>query len=377
MVEPKYLFGIDDLPPFRLALLYGFQWAILVFPALIIVAGLVGKAVAMELAQQVRFLQILLLVSGAFTAVQTLWGHRFPVLEGPATALLLTSIVLAPHGIDTIQAGMIAGGALLVALVALGRLRLVVNLATPNVVGVILMLISFTLLPHLILSMSGADAGNPAGQPRIFLASVLLVLVMAALSHWLPGFWKSVALLLGIGFGTVGFALGGLVDSTPLTAAAWISLPGRWTTSLPRFHLPGILALGCAYVAVVVNSLGSLHGIAALTDSTRLPSSISRGILVNGLSGICCGVLGVIGTVSYSISPGVVLANRVASRFAVTWCGIILMVAAFVPKLASLLALVPTPVVGAALAPRSVPGWPLSPRGAWPRATTSWWDCRC
>jgi uracil permease len=55
------------------------------------------------------------------------------------------------------------------------------------------------------------------------------------------------------------------------------------------------------------------------------------------------------GTVSFSISPGVILVNRVASRYAVSYCGIILLLAAFLPKLAALLALVPAPVVGAAL----------------------------
>jgi xanthine/uracil permease len=44
-----------------------------------------------------------------------------------------------------------------------------------------------------------------------------------------------------------------------------------------------------------------------------------------------------------------VLVSRVASRFGITFCGAILVVAAFVPKLAALLALVPAPVVGAAL----------------------------
>jgi uracil permease len=70
---------------------------------------------------------------------------------------------------------------------------------------------------------------------------------------------------------------------------------------------------------------------------------------LNGLGGIGCGLLGLVGLVSYSMSPGVILANRVASRFAVAWCGAILIVAAFVPKLAAALALVPPPVVGAAL----------------------------
>jgi uracil permease len=53
--------------------------------------------------------------------------------------------------------------------------------------------------------------------------------------------------------------------------------------------------------------------------------------------------------VSYSTGPGVVLVNRVASRYVVTCCGALLLAAAFLPKIASFLALVPAAVVGAAL----------------------------
>ena len=49
------------------------------------------------------------------------------------------------------------------------------------------------------------------------------------------------------------------------------------------------------------------------------------------------------------MSPGIVLSMRVASRFAVAWCGILFILAAFIPKLAAFFALVPAPVVGAAL----------------------------
>lgn len=52
---------------------------------------------------------------------------------------------------------------------------------------------------------------------------------------------------------------------------------------------------------------------------------------------------------NFNMSPGVILVNRVASRYAVSYCGIILLLAAFLPKLTALLALVPAPVVGAAL----------------------------
>ena len=56
-----------------------------------------------------------------------------------------------------------------------------------------------------------------------------------------------------------------------------------------------------------------------------------------------------LGTVSYAISPGVVFATRVGSRFALTACGGIVLLAALCEKLNVFLAAIPLPVVGAAL----------------------------
>jgi uracil permease len=349
MAPPQFIFGIDDRPPLRYALLYGLQWAVIIFPALIVVSHLSGRALQLTGAQEVRYFQLVLLSSGLMTALQCLAGHRYPLLDGPSTALLLTFITLAPRGIETIQGGTVAGGVILVVLVLWGKLDRVVEIATPNVVGVILMLIAFTLLPHLIRSMTGMSAARPEGEGLILIISLFLVVLSAALSHWLSGFARTVSLLLGIGAGTTLFGIMGRMECSRIAAAGWLSPPGFWTPVKLGFDWTAVAAFAIAYLAVVVNSLGSLHGIAKLTEPRRLPESISRGVLLNGLGGIGCGLLGLVGLVSYSMSPGVILANRVASRFAVAWCGAILIVAAFVPKLAAALALVPPPVVGAAL----------------------------
>lgn len=349
MAKPKYVYDIDEHPPIRLALLYGLQWAVIVFPSFIIMATLISQALNMNLQQEVRFLQLILLVSGFFSALQTVWGHRYPLLDGPSTALLLTYITLAPYGIETIQGGTIFGGALLIILVFSGQLKRAVSFATPNVVGVILMLIAFTLLPYLVHTMLGRSPDAASGALPVFLLSMALVLFMATISHRLTGFWKTLSLLLGMVVGTAAFSLLGYLDWRHLRGASWISAPKPWSFTLPGFYWPGLIAFASAYLALLVNSLGSLHGIANITDTGRLPESISRGILVNGLGGVVSGLFGLVGTVSYSLSPGVVLANRVASRFTITYCGVILILAACIPKLAALLAMVPAPVVGAAL----------------------------
>jgi uracil permease len=149
--------------------------------------------------------------------------------------------------------------------------------------------------------------------------------------------------------GSLLFLAMGRLEWGKLAGPGWISFIQPWIISQPDFFWPAALAFACAYLAVIVNSLGSLQGTARVTDAKRLQSSTRRGILINGIAGIACGLVGVIGTVSYSTSPGVVVVLRVASRYAVTYCGVILILAAFLPKLAALLAIVPKPVVGAAL----------------------------
>jgi xanthine/uracil permease len=348
-MKPEYIYAIDDRLPLRYALVYGLQWTVIMFPGLIIVARLSALALHVGLDQEVRFFQLLLLTSGLFTSIQSLWGHRFPLLDGPSTALLLTLIVLAPYGMASIQGGLIAGSVILILLVVFGKLAKVVAYATPNVVGVILMLIAFSLLPHLTRIMAGIDGHHPYGDAVIFSICLALVVIMASFSHWFRGFWKTIALLLGLVLGTSIFFLLGSPDYHDLQAARWVSLPSDVIPSWPEIHWPSMVAFACTYLAVAVNSLGSFHGIANLTDQERLPRSINRGIFINGVAGICCGFMGVVGMVSYSMSPGVILATRVSSRYATVACGTILIVAAFVPKLAALLSLIPAPVVGAAL----------------------------
>ena len=348
-MKPDYLYDLDDRLPLKYALIYGLQWAFIMFPALIIAATLVAESFPKGEIDKIRFLQFTLLTSGCFTAVQTLGGHRYPLLEGPATALMLAFILLAPLGVKAIQGGMIIGGVLLIVTVLSRQLDRVSRLFTPNVIGVILMLIALGLLRPLLGFMTGAGTARSQGEGLTFLISVILVLFIATLSHRLEGFWKTISILIGMIVGSALFFFLGRLDWQKIGAASWFSLSARWVTTAPEFQWAAAVAFACAYLAVMVNTLGSLQGVAVITDRARLTKAVPRGILVTGAAGIVCGVLGVVGTVSYSMSPGVILANRVASRYAVTFCGIILVFAAFLPKLAALISLVPGPVVGAAL----------------------------
>jgi len=48
--------------------------------------------------------------------------------------------------------------------------------------------------------------------------------------------------------------------------------------SCGELHWQAVIAFACAYLAVMVNSVGSLQGIAVITDQQRLRTSIRRGL---------------------------------------------------------------------------------------------------
>jgi xanthine/uracil permease len=349
MAEQPFLYGLDERPPFWRTSIYGLQWALLMFPALVIIASIAAEVLHLSMEERVSFFQKILLLSGGFTFLQTVAGHRYPLQEGPATALLLTFVVLAPQGLAAIQGGFLCGGLVLLAVGFFRWMRRLGGYFTPNVVGVILMLIAFTLVPFLVPRLIGVTPEHPRGEAGAFGAALALILLIAMLANRLGGFLRSTALILGIVIGSIGFWLSGRIDLQPVREAPWLALPGDLWMGMPRFSVPAVVSSALAYLAVAVNSLGSIHGVGGVVGAEGIAGRVDRGLAVTGLAGVAASVLGVVGTVSYSTSPGVILVTRVASRYAQAMCGLVLLVAAFVPRLSALLAAVPPTVVGAAL----------------------------
>ena len=342
-------YGLDEFPPFLRTLFYGFQWAIIFLPIITIISTILIPHLGLKGNEEVLFFQRLLIVTGALMVLQTLWGHRYPVLDGPASALLLTFIILAPQGIPVIQGGMIAGGLFLILLSVFGWMRYIQSLFTDNVIGVILILIALTLIPFLAPMVIGSNPVRPYGDPFTFLISCMVIITIVLLSHWLKGFLKTISMFLGIVIGTLLMAVYGKVDISGINNAAWFSIPSPLVYSTPQFSLPAIVAFVVAYLAVLVNVVGSIFSIGEVVGKSEMDLRVKRGVSATGAAGLATGVLGVIGTVSYSISPGVVLITRVGSRYAVTVCGIFLFSLAFLQKILALLTSIPPSIIGSVM----------------------------
>jgi xanthine/uracil permease len=160
-------YSLDEKPPLVPWLLFGLQWLAIALPSLVIIGQVVAALHFDALSAQVVYLQKLAFVVGVTMFVQVLWGHRLPLVMGPAAVLLVG--VLASQGFPpaTVYTAVMTGGAAMALVSFLGLFRTLQRLFTVRVVAVVLLLIAFTLTPairDLMLYRSGA--GDRLGADR-------------------------------------------------------------------------------------------------------------------------------------------------------------------------------------------------------------------
>ena len=157
-------YKLNDRPPVGQLLLYSLQWFVL---AVAVVITSLFIAVGSP-AERVLYAQKVYALMGVATIVQSLWGHRLPIVVGPASVLLVGIITaMAAQGdalnVNKIYTALLLGGVAVV-LLTIGRaIEYLQRVFTPRIVIVIMMLIAFTLAPTIKnLIFPAADAEHHA-----------------------------------------------------------------------------------------------------------------------------------------------------------------------------------------------------------------------
>ena len=343
------LYQVDEKPPAAAAFLYALQWLFVVLPLVVISARLMSAFLELGPAEGNLLFQKMLLVVGVVTVIQCRYGHRYPLVDGPSAALLLSVAALSGEGYPVVLGGMLTGAGTLLFLGITGLLGRVTGLFTDRVVGVVLILISLTFLPHLVPMVTGMSLDHPGGDPVVMLVAIVVIAAIVMISSRVGGFLGNLSILAGIALGYVIMAAAGRVDLAHAGAEPILSVPWPILGPLPRFTTAGTISFFLANLALLINGLGSYTATAQVVGSDGLDGRIRRGVSITGGAGILAALTGTLGTVSYSQGPGIVLVTRVGSRFPVLISGLILCALAFFTRFTAFLVTVPEAVVGAAL----------------------------
>ena len=268
-------FGIDDRPRFGQLMLYSLQWFVL---AIAVVTTSLFIAVGPP-AERVLYAQKVFALMGITTILQVFWGHRLPIVVGPAAVLLVGIITaLASQGAETdtgkIYTSLIVGGAI-VTLVAAGRLlERIQRIFTPRIVVVILMLIAFTLSPTI------RNLIFPAGEEERYAFGLWFTLIgvfsMAVASHAARGVWKSVVIPAALVIGSIVYytIYGGFGE----VFASYTESEGPLLLPHLKFDGGMIAAFIFCYVALLINDIGSIQSLGAMLETPDTDKRCRRGI---------------------------------------------------------------------------------------------------
>jgi NCS2 family nucleobase:cation symporter-2 len=350
------IYGVDDKPPLTASALLGLQHVFVMTSGWVLVVVIV-TTIGGTPEEVANVLRMSMIASGIATILQSLpnspvgSGYFCPISSGPA------------YVSASILAGKVGGLRLIFAMTVLSGLfegllaRVVPRLRPlfpPEVTGLVVTMVGVELVavscPR-FLGFQGSGAGAQASATTV---AIVTLAAMIGPTVWGKGKLKLYPVLLGLVAGYLFAYFFGVFQTERLRemlAAPMISLPRKVYTGW-SFDLALLPAFLIASLASTLKSVGDLTLCQKINDAdwkrTDMQSA-SGGIFAGAIGTGLSGLLGGIGQSTFSSNVGLSLATGATSRSIAIPCGILMILLAFLPKLAAFFAVMPDPVMGAIL----------------------------
>ncbi|XP_056358141.1 solute carrier family 23 member 1 isoform X1 [Oenanthe melanoleuca] len=402
--EVDMLYRIEDVPPWYLCILLGFQHYLTCFSGTIAVPFLLAESLCVGKDQ----LTVSYLIGTIFTCVgittliQTTVGIRLPLFQASALAFLVpaksilalekwrcppeeeiygnwslplnTSHIWQPR-MREIQGAIMVSSLVEVVIGLLGLPGALLSYIGPLTVTPTVSLIGLS-----VFQAAGDRAGSHWGISvlTIFLI-VLFAQYLRQVAIYVPGYrrghgfvllrvqiFKMFPIILAIMLvWLICYVLTrtGVFPSRPeeygykartdargeiLSVAPWFRVPYPCQWGLPTVTSAAVLGMFSATLAGIIESIGDYYSCARLAGAPPPPvHAINRGIFIEGISCIIAGLLGT-GNGSTSSSPniGVLGITKVGSRRVIQYGAGIMLLLGTIGKFTALFASLPDPVLG-------------------------------
>jgi NCS2 family nucleobase:cation symporter-2 len=339
------------LPPAQMAAI-GLQHVLVMYAGAIAVPLIVGGALHLPKAQLAGLIDADLFACGIATLLQCIGiggvGIRLPVVMGVTFASVgpILALAGAHAGLPAVYGAVIASGAFAIAIAPAfsGLLRYF----PPLVTGTVIATIGLTLLAVGIGWAGGGIGTKHFGSPLNLSLAALVLGSILLINRFLRGFWANVAVLLGLAIGFVASLPLGIVDFSGVAQADTLAIVRPFRFGPPQFEAGAIVSLCIVMIVTMVESSGMFLALGDLCDRPVDRRALVRGLRADGVGALIGGCFNPFPYTSYSQNVGLVAMTGVRSRWAVATSGALLIALGLFPKLATIVASIPTAVLGGA-----------------------------
>lgn len=349
---------VDEvLPPGKLAV-YGFQHVLAFYAGAVIVPILLAAAIGLEGDDLVYLIQADLFTCGIASIIQAVgfWkvGVRLPLLQGVTFVAVAPMISIANSeggGVDGllhIYGAVIVAG--IVTFLAAPYFSRLLRLFPPVVTGTVILVIGVTLLPVAALQIGGGDpeAENFGSFENLELAGVTLLFILVVQRLFRGRFWATVAVLLGLVFGTLVATIAGVTDFGGVGDADAVGVTTPFYFGTPTFGFAAIVSMVIVMFITMVETTGDVFATGDIVGKPIRRNDIARAIRGDGVATTLGGVLNSFPYTAFAENVGLVRLTAVKSRFVVAAAGAIMIVLGLFPKIGAIVAAIPAGVLGGA-----------------------------
>ncbi|KAF8009523.1 hypothetical protein BT93_J0508 [Corymbia citriodora subsp. variegata] len=374
---------------------YGFQHFLSMLGSLVLVPLIIVPAMGGDHEDIAAVVSTVLLVSGVTTLLQTSFGSRLPLIQGPSFVYLAPALVIInspefqglngnnfKHIMRELQGAIIVASAFQAILGYSGLMSILLRLINPVVVSPTIAAIGLSFYSY----------GFPlVGKClEIGVVQILLVIVFSLYLRKISIFGHRIFLIYAVPLGlAISWAAAFLLTeagaysykgcdvnipasniisehcrkhfsrmkycrvdtSQALKSSPWLRIPYPLQWGTPVFR--GKMAIVMCVVSIIssVDSVGSYHASSLLVASRPpTPGVLSRGIGLEGLSSVLAGLWGT-GTGSSTLTENVhtIAVTKMGSRRAVEVGACILIVLSVIGKVGGFIASIPVVMVAALL----------------------------
>src|SRR5882672_6575093 len=317
---PGLLYSVDETPPRTVFIVAGLQQVALISNSLLYPI-ILGREAHLSPEQLLDFVSLSMLALGMATlllsAKSRFVGSGYLCPAGYTQFYLGPSLTAAHMGGLALAFGMTAIAGVLQTAIA-PVLRRVRFLLPPEIAGLVIAVVGLSIA---VLGVRyGLEGGANTGMTSKYLAILAFSLAtMVILNIWTKGYLRMFCLLLGMVVGYAACAALGILDFFAIVPREGLPLLRFPSLHLLQWRFDASMLAPFAIIAIA----GSLNLIANVSYAQRIndadwvrPSftSLTGGMVGNGIASVISAVIGGMGINSYGPSVGLSAASGITSR---------------------------------------------------------------
>ncbi|MEU9117062.1 nucleobase:cation symporter-2 family protein [Streptomyces sp. NPDC048483] len=334
----------------------GLQHVAAMYAGVVAPPMIVGPACGLSPTETAFLMGASLFTAGIATLLQTLgfWkvGAKLPFVNGVSFAGVTPMVAIGKaqspgNALPIIFGAVIVAG--LLGFVLAPYFSKLVRFFPPVVTGTVITLIGVSLLPVAFnWSQGGNDRAPDYGSLTNIGMAALTFLIVLVLRKVLRGFLQQISILLGLVAGTLIAIPVGITDFAAITKSDIIGFPTPFHFGAPQFDIAAIVSMCIVMLVCMTESTADMLALGKIVGRPADERTIEGGLRADTLGTAISPLFNGFANSAFAQNIGLVAMTKVRSRFVVATSGLILIVLGLSPVAASVISLVPLPVLGGA-----------------------------